>query len=106
MDAPLTFTARIVVRPEHIDDFRKEFELCATLAAQEPSCLWLYATQLIEDPRVFLTFEHWTSSTAFRAETGHSDYFNRYLEGTKPWLEEERKVEFWAPIVRFARRAD
>lgn len=100
MSEPLTFTARIVVRPEHIDDFRTEFEKCAALAAHEPSCVWLYATQLIEDPRVFLTFEHWTSPEAFRAETGTSEYFRHYLARTKPWLETERTIELWTPLLR------
>lgn len=80
----------IKVKPEHLDDFRKEMKRhLGVIRATEPGCLRFDVSVNKEDPHRFHLYEVYADDAAFKQHM-ESASLKQYLATTKDWADDRR----------------
>jgi quinol monooxygenase YgiN len=80
MTQPLTMNVTLFIKPECREEFLVALRDVLTPARQEPACIYLYATEAMNEPGRIVLFERWRDQDEYITDILQRDYFQRYLK--------------------------
>ncbi len=95
----LVFYVKLHVKPEHVEDWKREFHAIAQAMAREPAFIACYAHQDAADPNQFTLYERWAepSVEAFLRNQA-KPYRMEYDARIEPMLQRPREPQLLLPL--------
>ncbi|HZX76241.1 putative quinol monooxygenase [Lysobacter sp.] len=99
MGNDLVFYVKLHVKPERIDDWKREFARIAEAMSHEPEFIACYAHQDAQDPNQFTLYERWAepSVEAFLRNQA-KPYRTQYDAAIEPMLQRPREPQVLLPM--------
>ena len=92
-------TAKFFVKAGRGDEVEAALRRMAPLVkAGEPDCALYHANRAVDNPDVFLLYEHYTDQTAFDAHR-NTPYFKEIIEGVVFPLLDRRERELYQSVI-------
>jgi quinol monooxygenase YgiN len=99
MSNDLVFYVKLYVKPDRVDDWKREFARIVQAMSREPEFIACYAHQDAQDPNQFTLYERWAepSVEAFLRNQA-KPYRAEYDAAIEPMLQRPREPQLLMPI--------
>ena len=95
---PFTMLVVLTIKPGRRAEFVVALREVLPRALGEPACVFLHATESVDEPGRFVLFESWRDRDEYRNEVLRRDYFRRYLAVSEALYAAPRQVTLLDPV--------